>query len=185
MTRVRLLVTSACAFALLLFLCTVPAHAVDPTQMPTPQLEARYLALTHQFRCPVCEDETLADSDEPYAAEVRQQIRSMLLAGDSDRQIRDFLVSRYTAFITFKPAYSLRNAWLWLAPFVLLAIGLVIAARIIRARSALVAEDVAPVDDDLILEPDAESRADARAEARAAPIVEPRARPAIKSASPR
>lgn len=177
MTRVWPLVTSACAFALLLLLCTVPAHAVDPTRMPTPQLEARYLALTHEFRCPVCEDESLADSDEPYAAEVRQQIRSMLLAGDSDRQISDFLVSRYTAFITFKPAYSLRNAWLWLAPVVLLVIGILVAWRIIRARSELVDQDAAPVDDDLILQP-APQPPDAR-------LRDRRPTPAVKSATPR
>ncbi len=177
MMRFRPLVTSACALALLLLLCAVPAHAVDPTQMPTPQLEARYLALTHEFRCPVCEDETLADSDEQYAAEVRQQIRTMLLAGDSDRQIRDYLVSRYSAFITFKPAYSLRNAWLWLAPVVLLLIGILVAWRIIRARSALVGGDTDPVDDDLVLQPAVE-RGDGS-------LPAPRGSPALKSASPR
>jgi cytochrome c-type biogenesis protein CcmH len=131
----------ACAFALVLLSWLVPAHAVDPTQLPTPQLQARYLKLTHEFRCPVCQSETLADSEEQYAAEVRHQIRDMLLAGKSDAQIRDYLVSRYSEFILFKPEYSLRNAWLWLSPVVLLVIGVIVALKIIRARSALVAED--------------------------------------------
>jgi len=189
--RARLLAAGAYAFLALALLCALPAHAVDPTRMPTPQLEARYLVLTHEFRCPVCQNETLADSDTEVAGEIRLQIRRMLLAGKSNREIRDYLVSRYTEFILFKPEYSLRNAWLWLAPLVLLAIGIVVAARIIRARSALVAEDAAPVDDDLILEPDAELASDAKpvpeamAGARADPIVDPRARPAVKSAPSR
>ncbi|MGB6449659.1 MAG: cytochrome c-type biogenesis protein [Steroidobacteraceae bacterium] len=150
--RAGLLAAGACAFALLLLVGAPPAHAVDPTQMPTPALEARYLALTHQFRCPVCENESLADSDEEYASEIRTQIRQMLLAGQSDRQIRDYLVSRYSEFITFKPEYSLRNAWLWLAPVVLLIVGILVALRIIRARTALVDQDVESVEDDLIVD---------------------------------
>ena len=131
----------ACAFALVLLSWLMPAHAVDPTQLPTPELEARYIKLTHEFRCPVCQSETLADSEEKYAAEVRQQIRSMLLAGKSDDQIRDYLVSRYSEFILFKPEYSLRNAWLWLSPIVLLILGVAVALRIIRTRTALVGSD--------------------------------------------
>jgi cytochrome c-type biogenesis protein CcmH len=140
-SQARLAVMPAWLFALVLLSCFVPAHAVDPTQMPTPELQARYLKLTHEFRCPVCQSETLADSEEPYAGEVRQQIRTMLLAGKSDGQIRDYLVSRYSEFILFKPEYSLRNAWLWLSPVLLLILGIVVAWRIIRARAALVDAD--------------------------------------------
>jgi cytochrome c-type biogenesis protein CcmH len=152
MSRSRLVLTVASALALIGSLALRPARAIDPTHLPTPQLEARYLALTHEFRCPVCQSESLADSDAEVAGEIRAQIRRMLLAGDSDRQIREFLVSRYTQFILLKPEYSLRNAWLWLAPVILLIIGVIIAARIIRARSGLVGQDVEPVDDDLILD---------------------------------
>ncbi len=165
--RARLLTAGACtlAFAALALLGTLPAHAIDPAQLPTPQLEARYLTLTHEFRCPVCQNETLADSEEPVAAELRQQIRKLLLEGKSNQEIRDYMVSRYTEFILFKPEYSLRNAWLWLAPIVLLIIGILVAWRIIRARSTLVDQDAEPVDDDLILEP-TQPAADDRARGR-------------------
>lgn len=130
----------------LLLWSAAPALAVDPAQMPNPQLEARYVTLIHEFRCPVCQNETLADSNEDVAGEVRRQIRTMLLAGKSDDQIRDYLVSRYSEFILFKPEYSLRNAWLWLLPVVLLALGIIVALRIIRARAALVDQDDQIVD---------------------------------------
>jgi cytochrome c-type biogenesis protein CcmH len=151
--HLRAPVLSACAFVLVLLWFAAPVQAVDPTQMPTPELQARYLQLTHEFRCPVCQSETLADSQEQYAAEVRQQIRTMLLAGKSDDQIRDYLVSRYSEFILFKPEYSLRNAWLWLSPVALLIIGVVVALRIIRTRAALVGEDDSEADEEGLREP--------------------------------
>jgi cytochrome c-type biogenesis protein CcmH len=151
-SRSALTVALASALVVILAMGSRAALAIDPAHMPTPELEARYLALTHEFRCPVCQSESLADSDAEVAGEIRAQIRRMLLAGQSNRQIRNFLVSRYTQFILLKPEYSLRNAWLWLAPVILLLIAGIIAARIIRARSALVAQDVEPVDDDLILD---------------------------------
>ncbi len=177
MRRARLLTAAACAVLALGLLGARPAYSVDPTRLPTPELEARYVVLTHEFRCPVCQNETLADSEEPVAGEIRAQIRNMLLAGRSDGEIRDYMVSRYTEFILFKPEYSLRNAWLWLAPLVLLAIGGIVGARIIRARTALVADDHEPIEDDLILEPEAPHDAD--------PAPGSRGSPALKSAAPR
>jgi cytochrome c-type biogenesis protein CcmH len=123
------------------------AHAIAYTQMPTPQLEARYLRLIRGFRCMQCQDESLADSPVSLAADMRRQIRQMLLAGKSDRQIRDFMVSRYGYFILFKPPFVLQTAWLWLTPGVVLLIGVIVALGIIRKRAALAATD--PQDEDL------------------------------------
>ena len=117
------------------------AYAIAPEQMPTPQLEARYLALIHGFRCMQCQDESLADSPVDLAADMRREIRTMLLAGKTDEQIRDFMVSRYGYFILFKPPFVLKTAWLWLAPGVLLVTGVVAALVIIRKRTALAATD--------------------------------------------
>ncbi len=69
---------------------------------------------------------------------MRHQIRDMLAAGKTDAEIKGYLVSRYSEFILFRPAYSWRNAWLWGLPLLLLIIGVVIAVRVIRERTALV-----------------------------------------------
>lgn len=137
------------ALLLTSLLLGVPAaYAIAPTQMPTPQLEARYLSLIRGFRCMQCQDESLADSPVDLAADMRRQIRDMLLAGKSDQQIRDYMVSRYGYFILFKPPFVLKTAWLWLTPGVILLIGSAAALVVIRKRSVLAASD--PQDDDLM-----------------------------------
>jgi cytochrome c-type biogenesis protein CcmH len=123
------------------------AYAIAPEQMPTPQLEARYLALIQGFRCMQCQDESLADSPVDLAADMRRQVRDMLLAGRTDQQIRDFMVSRYGYFILFKPPFVAKTAWLWLTPGVLLLVGVITALTVIRKRAAIAATDLE--DDDL------------------------------------
>lgn len=117
------------------------AHAIAVTRMPTPALEARYEKLIHGFRCMQCQDESLANSPVSLAADMRRQIRQMLLAGETDQQIRNFFVSRYGDFILFKPPFVWKTAWLWLTPGVLLLLGAVSAAWVIRRRAALVDTD--------------------------------------------
>jgi cytochrome c-type biogenesis protein CcmH len=125
-----------------------PAHAVDPTQLPNPQLQVRYLGLTHEFRCMQCQNESLADSPVELAADMRAEVRDMLLAGKSDDEIRAFMVARYGDFILFRPRFNARTAWVWLAPGVLLLVGALVSVRVLRRRAALLASDTDPVDED-------------------------------------
>ena len=125
------------------------ARAVDPTQMPTPQLQARYLALTHELRCMQCQDESIADSPVDLAADLRRQVHDMLLAGKTDDDVRNFMVARYGEFILFRPRMSAKNAWLWFAPGALILLGALVAVRIVQKRSALVAQDNEPVEEDV------------------------------------
>jgi cytochrome c-type biogenesis protein CcmH len=131
----------ALAAILLACLFATPTWAVDPTRLSDPVLQARYEVLIHELRCVQCEDNSLADSDASIAADVRRQIRDMLSAGKSDKEIKGYLVSRYSEFILFRPEYSWRNAWLWGLPLFLLIIGVGSAVRVIRQRVALVDND--------------------------------------------
>ncbi len=124
------------------------AWAVDPTELPNPVLQARYVTLTHELRCMQCQNESLADSPVDLAADLRREVRDLLLAGKSDDEIRAWMAARYGDFILFRPRYSLRNAWLWGAPGVLLLLGIVIAWRVVRQRATLVAADHEPIEED-------------------------------------
>ena len=121
--------------------------AVDNTPaFSDPALQARYYGLTHEMRCMQCQNEALADSNVSLAADLRLEIHNLLQAGKSDEQIRDYMVARYSEFILFRPRMSLRNAWLWAAPGLLLLAGLVVAVRIVRTRSRLPIADEDPAD---------------------------------------
>ncbi len=119
------------------------AFAVDNTPpLADPAMQQRYEALIHEFRCMQCQNEALADSNVSLAADLRLEVHDLILKGKSDDEIRDFLVARYSEFILFRPRMSLRNAWLWAAPSVLLLAGLVVALSVMRKRSLLpIADD--------------------------------------------
>ena len=124
------------------------AWGVDPTQMPTPELQARYSGLTHELRCMQCQNEAIADSPVDLAADLRRQVHDMLVAGKSDEDVRDFMTARYGDFILFRPRFAPKTAWLWLAPGVLLLVGSFVSWRIVRARIALVPADNEPLEED-------------------------------------
>ena len=124
------------------------AWAVDTTQLPDPALQARYSALTHELRCMQCQNEAIADSPVDLAADLRREVRDMLLAGKSDDDVRNFMAARYGDFILFRPRFAARTAWLWLAPGVLLLVGAFVSWRIVRARIALVPGDNQPLEED-------------------------------------
>ena len=146
--RQPLVLRASPALAAIVLSASLPAWAVDTTQLPDPVLQARYETLTHELRCMQCQNESLADSPVDLAADLRRQVRDQLLAGKSDEEVRNWMASRYGDFILFRPRYSLRNAWLWGAPAALLLIGAFVSWRIIRQRTALLAADVEPLEED-------------------------------------
>jgi cytochrome c-type biogenesis protein CcmH len=141
--------TVALTTAAVLMLLATAVEAVDPTQMPTPALQSRYLSLTHELRCMQCQNESIADSPVDLAADLRRQVHDMLIAGKTDDDVRNFMVARYGEFILFRPRMSLRTAWLWLAPGVLILVGAFVAVRIVQQRSALVTQDNEPLEEDI------------------------------------
>ena len=138
-----MIVVAGCVLAL-----ARSAFAVDPTELPDPALQARYVALTHELRCMQCQNESLADSPVGLAADLRREVREQLLAGKSDDQIRAWMSARYGDFILFRPRYSLRNAWLWGAPGALLVIGAFVCWRVVRNRTRLLPGDHEPLEED-------------------------------------
>ena len=140
---------AALAAALLVVAFASTVQAVDPTEMPTPALQERYLVLTHELRCMQCQNESIADSPVDLAADLRRQVHDMLLAGKSDDDVRNFMVARYGDFILFRPRMIWRNAWLWAAPGVLIIIGAIVAVRILKQRSKLVDTDNEPLEEDV------------------------------------
>lgn len=111
----------------LIFALTLPAVAVQPDEiLSDPALEARARALSLQLRCMVCQNQSIDDSDAPLARDLRLLLRERLKAGDSDTQIREFLVARYGQFVLLQPEKNRSTALLWLAPLIVLLSGVVV-----------------------------------------------------------
>ena len=122
--------------AVLLFVAG-EALAIDTERAFDDQkLQARYEQITHELRCLVCQNETIADSNATLAADLRRQVREMIAAGKSDDDIRDFMLARYGDFVLYKPRLTPVNFLLWAAPVLLLVIGVLFVLRFIRRRAA-------------------------------------------------
>lgn len=117
---------------------TAPAFAVEPDEMLSdPALEVRARALSKELRCMVCQNQSIDDSEAPLARDLRILVRERLQAGDSDRQVIDFLVARYGEFVLLRPRFSWHTALLWFGPATLLiagACGVLVLARRYRAN---------------------------------------------------
>src|SRR5687768_17703650 len=114
---------------LILLGATLFAGAVDIDAMPTAELQRRYDALTHELRCMQCQNQSIADSPVGLASDLRRDVREQLLAGKSDREIRDSMVARYGNVILFRPPFEASTAWVWILPFLLLLFGAFVAVR--------------------------------------------------------
>ncbi len=97
-------------------------------------LDRRVMTLAHELRCLVCQNETLADSQAPLAADLRNQIREQLAAGKSEKDVVDFLVARYGDFVLYDPPFKASTALLWTGPFLFLALGAFLLVRFVRRR---------------------------------------------------
>jgi cytochrome c-type biogenesis protein CcmH len=143
------------AVAIALLLCLLSpglAIAVQPDEvLRDAALEARARALSAELRCMVCQNQSIDDSDAPLAKDLRVLVRERLEAGDSDEEVKSFLVARYGDYVLLRPPFDWRTWIAWLAPFALLAIGLVAAIQAGRRRRAagpppLTEEEKAAVD---------------------------------------
>ncbi|SDR56317.1 cytochrome c-type biogenesis protein CcmH [Rhizobiales bacterium GAS191] len=115
------------------------AHAVEAGEMlADPKLEARARALSGEFRCLVCQNESIDESNAQLAHDLRVLIREQVGAGRSDGQVRDFLVARYGQFVLLKPRFDGETLLLWLGPFLVLAAGAVLVGFAARRRSSAV-----------------------------------------------
>ena len=146
----RLLAAAVLAFGL-----AGMAHAaIDTYEFAKDGDRERFRELTKELRCPKCQNQDIADSNAPIAADLRKEIFRMLGEGKDNQQIIDFMVDRYGDFVRYKPALTGKTALLWFGPAGLLLAGVVVMAVIVRRRR------VAPIDGADALSPEERKRLD-------------------------
>jgi cytochrome c-type biogenesis protein CcmH len=140
----------------LLLLPLFSVHAIEPHEiLSDPALETRARALSKVFRCPVCQNQSLDDSDAEIARDLRRLVRERLVAGDTDVQVKAHLVARYGDFVLLDPPMKPETWILWFGPLVfVLAGGIAVWQVLHRGRRKYAAS--APAKDG---PPDLEGRA--------------------------
>ena len=123
--------------ALALILLASPALAVQPDEMlDDPALEERAREISQGLRCPVCQNESIDESNAPISRDLRILLRERLVAGDTDAEAVDYLVARFGEFILLRPTTEGANLLLWLAAPGMLIIAAGIGWTAIRRRAA-------------------------------------------------
>lgn len=134
----------ACALA---FAVGAEAQAIDPLPFKDQAQELRFQHLTQQLRCLVCQNETLADSNAGLARDMRQEVFRLMQQGESDDQIKQYLVDRYSDFVLYDPPVQPGTWLLWFGPLLILfAGGAVVAVNVRRRNRARIAAESAATD---------------------------------------
>ena len=135
---------STIAAALLAVALAGPAFAVQPDEvLSNPEHEARARTLSKELRCMVCQNQSIDDSDAPLAKDLRILVRERIEAGDTDRQVLDYLVARYGEFVLYRPQVEPGTWLLWFGPLALLLLGGLVLWRVVRRRGG---REVPPAD---------------------------------------
>lgn len=121
---------------------TMPPAPYAYNQLDDPRLEAEAATLMHTLRCLKCQSQSIADSDAPMAGDMRHQVRSRILAGESPDQIRGWLIARYGDYVSYNPTVSATTWPLFAVPVLLiLIVGAVLLRRLGKRRSDIAKGD--------------------------------------------
>jgi cytochrome c-type biogenesis protein CcmH len=117
MTRSPITLRLILALVLVMAVGIPVASAVEPSErLADPALEARARAISQELRCLVCQNESIDESSAPLAHDLRVLVRRRLVAGDSDRQVLNYIVARYGVFVLLDPPFEPLTWVLWLGP---------------------------------------------------------------------
>ena len=97
--------------------------------------QERFYKLTNELRCLVCQNQSVAESNSSLAIDLRNQVSKQILEGRNDKEILTFMEDRYGEFVLYKPQFSYENSLLWVGPFVVLLIAIIIAANTIKKHA--------------------------------------------------
>ncbi len=112
------------------------ASAIDTYEFDDEVTKIRFQALSKELRCPKCQNQNLADSNSPIAADLRKELYELLQQGKADSEIVDFMVNRYGEFVLYRPRVSSLTYVLWFGPAVLILIGIIVVIVVVRRKPA-------------------------------------------------
>jgi cytochrome c-type biogenesis protein CcmH len=118
---------------LLMFCWAMPVFGqVDVYEFETTEQEQRFRQLSNEFRCPMCQNANLTGSPGGVAADLRREIYRMIMEGQTDRQIEQFMLERYGDFVLYRPRLTLQTVLLWFGPLLFLLAGIWFVINFVR-----------------------------------------------------
>ena len=112
----------------------------DSYEFDTPQQRQLFLSLTEELRCPMCQNQNIADSDAMIAHDMRRKVYALLKQGKTEQEVIDFMKSRYGDFVHYQPPVTAATLWLWAGPVLFIFIALIV---VVRRKSVTPPEDMA------------------------------------------
>ena len=130
-------------FLTALLFSSVAFSSIDALNFSSPQQESDYHQLTQSLRCPQCQNNNIADSNATIAVDMRGKVFELLQEGKSKNDVVDYMVVRYGNFVTYDPPMTASTLVLWIAPLLLVLLGVVfLLRRKPKAQSAVKSQDV-------------------------------------------
>ena len=130
-------------FLTALLFSSVAFSSIDALNFSSPQQESNYHQLTQSLRCPQCQNNNIADSNATIAVDMRGKVFELLQEGKSKNDVVDYMVARYGNFVTYDPPMTAGTLVLWIAPLLLVLLGVVfLLRRKPKAQSAVKSQDV-------------------------------------------
>lgn len=130
-------------FLTALLFSSVAFSSIDALNFTSPQQESDYHQLTQSLRCPQCQNNNIADSNATIAVDMRGKVFELLQEGKSKNDVVDYMVARYGNFVTYDPPMTASTLVLWIAPLLLVLLGVVfLLRRKPKAQSAVKSQDV-------------------------------------------
>ena len=130
-------------FLTALLFSSMAFSAIDALNFTSPQQESDYHQLTQSLRCPQCQNNNIADSNATIAMDMRGKVFELLQEGKSKNDVVDYMVARYGNFVTYDPPMTASTLVLWIAPLLLVLLGVVfLLKRKPKTQSAVKSQDV-------------------------------------------
>lgn len=130
-------------FLTALLFSSMAFSSIDTLNFSSPQQESDYHQLTQSLRCPQCQNNNIADSNATIAVDMRGKVFELLQEGKSKNDVVDYMVARYGNFVTYDPPMTASTLVLWIAPLLLVLLGVVfLLRRKPKAQSAVKSQDV-------------------------------------------
>jgi cytochrome c-type biogenesis protein CcmH len=119
---------------ILLALMSVKAFSIDTLKFDTDAQRLQFQVLTEELRCPKCQNQNIADSNAPIAKDLRNEVHRMILEGNNEEQVVNFMVERYGNFVVYKPKFDTSTYLLWLGPALIAFFGFIIVVMTARKK---------------------------------------------------